>query len=197
MEINCQISWLRCIIKAIVTGKLVVIILYKCRCYSSIGKVYDAFMSYRHSIDKSEASADTWCSIGVLYQQQNQPMDALQAYICAVQLDRSHSAAWTDLGILYESCSQPKDALTCYVNAAKNAKSTANQTLTNRIKILQQQLANVPASYWQNRTKTLPSIQEAWTLPIPAELTSRQGATNQVCFTLISVCLYAMHLRLS
>ncbi|GLD45627.1 lysine-specific demethylase 6A-like protein [Lates japonicus] len=36
------------------------------RCYSSIGKVQDAFISYRQSIDKSEASADTWCSIGVL-----------------------------------------------------------------------------------------------------------------------------------
>jgi len=34
------------------------------RCLSSIGKVHDAFVSYRHSIDKSEASADTWCSIG-------------------------------------------------------------------------------------------------------------------------------------
>uniref|UniRef100_A0A8B9RBG8 [histone H3]-trimethyl-L-lysine(27) demethylase n=1 Tax=Astyanax mexicanus TaxID=7994 RepID=A0A8B9RBG8_ASTMX len=30
------------------------------RCYSSIGKVQDAFISYRQSIDKSEASADTW-----------------------------------------------------------------------------------------------------------------------------------------
>ena len=36
--------------------------------------------------------------IGVLYQQQAQPMDALQAYICAVQLDKNHSAAWTNLG---------------------------------------------------------------------------------------------------
>uniref|UniRef100_A0A8B9K2W4 [histone H3]-trimethyl-L-lysine(27) demethylase n=1 Tax=Astyanax mexicanus TaxID=7994 RepID=A0A8B9K2W4_ASTMX len=35
------------------------------RCYSSIGKVQDAFISYRQSIDKSEASADTWCSIGL------------------------------------------------------------------------------------------------------------------------------------
>ena len=34
------------------------------RCFSGIGKVHDAFVSYRHSIDKSEASADTWCSIG-------------------------------------------------------------------------------------------------------------------------------------
>uniref|UniRef100_A0A671QU35 [histone H3]-trimethyl-L-lysine(27) demethylase n=1 Tax=Sinocyclocheilus anshuiensis TaxID=1608454 RepID=A0A671QU35_9TELE len=35
------------------------------RCYSSIGKVQDAFISYRQSVDKSEASADTWCSIGL------------------------------------------------------------------------------------------------------------------------------------
>lgn len=34
------------------------------RCFSAIGKVHDAFVSYRQSIDKSEASADTWCSIG-------------------------------------------------------------------------------------------------------------------------------------
>ena len=48
------------------------------RCYASIGKVHDAFIAYRTSVDKSESNADTWCSIGVLYQQQNQPMDALQ-----------------------------------------------------------------------------------------------------------------------
>lgn len=78
-----------------------------------------SFNDYRNSVEKSEGNADTWCSIGVLYQQQNQPMDALQAYICAVQLDKSHSAAWTNLGILYESVSQPKDALACYINASR------------------------------------------------------------------------------
>jgi len=49
-----------------------------------MGKVHDAFVSYRQSIDKSEASADTWCSIGVLYQEQNQPMDALQVQLICV-----------------------------------------------------------------------------------------------------------------
>ena len=34
------------------------------RCYSRLNKVHDAFVSYRQSIDKSEANADTWCSIG-------------------------------------------------------------------------------------------------------------------------------------
>ncbi|KAF6072983.1 ubiquitously transcribed tetratricopeptide repeat containing, Y-linked [Phyllostomus discolor] len=148
------------------------------RCYSSIGKVQDAFISYRQSIDKSEASADTWCSIGVLYQQQNQPMDALQAYICAVQLDHGHAAAWMDLGTLYESCNQPQDAIKCYLNATRGKNCSNTSSLAGRIKFLQAQLCNLPQGSLQNKTKLLPSIEEAWSLPIPAELTSRQGAMN-------------------
>ncbi|XP_038956603.1 lysine-specific demethylase 6A isoform X5 [Rattus norvegicus] len=148
------------------------------RCYSCIGKVQDAFVSYRQSIDKSEASADTWCSIGVLYQQQNQPMDALQAYICAVQLDHGHAAAWMDLGILYESCNQTQDAIKCYLNATRSKSCSNTSVLISRIKFLQAQLCNLPQSSLQNKTKLLPSIEEAWSLPIPAELTSRQGAMN-------------------
>uniref|UniRef100_A0A8C9GPA6 [histone H3]-trimethyl-L-lysine(27) demethylase n=1 Tax=Piliocolobus tephrosceles TaxID=591936 RepID=A0A8C9GPA6_9PRIM len=148
------------------------------RCYSSIGKVQDAFISYRQSIDKSEASADTWCSIGVLYQQQNQPMDALQAYICAVQLDHGHATAWMDLGTLYESCNQPQDAIKCYLNATRSKRCSNTSTLAARIKFLQAQLCNLLQSSLQNKTKLLPSIEEAWSLPIPAELTSRQGAMN-------------------
>ncbi|XP_042544942.1 lysine-specific demethylase 6A-like isoform X2 [Dipodomys spectabilis] len=151
---------------------------YLGRCYSSIGKVQDAFISYRQSIDKSEASADTWCSIGVLYQQQNQPMDALQAYICAVQLDHGHAVAWMDLGTLYESCSQPGDAIKCYLNATRSKSCSNTSTLAARIKFLQAQFCNLPQSSLQNKTKLLPSIEEAWSLPIPAELTSRQGAMN-------------------
>uniref|UniRef100_A0A8C2BPN6 [histone H3]-trimethyl-L-lysine(27) demethylase n=1 Tax=Cyprinus carpio TaxID=7962 RepID=A0A8C2BPN6_CYPCA len=148
------------------------------RCYSSIGKVQDAFISYRQSIDKSEASADTWCSIGVLYQQQNQPMDALQAYICAVQLDHSHAAAWMDLGTLYESCNQPQDAIKCYINATCSKSCSNIPALTARIKCLQAQLCNLPQGSLPSKSKMLPSIEEAWSLPIPAELTSRQGALN-------------------
>ncbi|XP_031584100.2 lysine-specific demethylase 6A isoform X1 [Oreochromis aureus] len=148
------------------------------RCYSSIGKVQDAFISYRQSIDKSEASADTWCSIGVLYQQQNQPMDALQAYICAVQLDHSHAAAWMDLGTLYESCGQPHDAIKCYINATRSKACLNTAALTQRIKLLQAQLCNLQPGSLQNKSKMLPSIEEAWSLPIPAELTSRQGTLN-------------------
>lgn len=173
------------------------------RCFAGINKVHDAFIAYRNSVEKSEGNADTWCSIGVLYQQQNQPMDALQAYICAVQLDKSHSAAWTNLGILYESCAQPRDAFACYLNATKEDNSKENlsinrntnnnhsnnnnnspssggirdttttatsgskpQSLTQRIKFLQQNLALCPMPSITSKRRQLPSIEEAWNLPI-------------------------------
>ncbi|XP_042910327.1 histone demethylase UTY isoform X3 [Parasteatoda tepidariorum] len=147
------------------------------RSYSSLGKVHDAFVSYRSSVDKSEGNADTWCSIGVLYQNFQQPMDALQAYICSVQLDKSHTPAWTNLGILYENCNQPQDALKCYLNAS-NGKGPANPNLSSRIKILQNQLSVSPSSNTQRSSK-LPCIEDAWNFPISQEMASRQNAAVQ------------------
>ncbi|XP_018569203.1 lysine-specific demethylase 6A isoform X2 [Anoplophora glabripennis] len=165
------------------------------RCYASIGKVHDAFIAYRNSVEKSEGNADTWCSIGVLYQQQNQPMDALQAYICAVQLDKCHSAAWANLGILYENSLQARDAYACYLNSSRglsNRGSTEEATnsiklpkiclqkvgmnphLTQRINFLQTHLANAPMPSVTSQRRQLLSIEEAWNLPISAEMSSRQ-----------------------
>ncbi|XP_011634228.1 histone demethylase UTY isoform X2 [Pogonomyrmex barbatus] len=169
------------------------------RCLAASGKVHEAFVAYRNSVEKSEGNADTWCSIGVLYQQQNQPMDALQAYICAVQLDKSHSAAWTNLGILYESVSQPKDALACYVNASRGNSNIANCTgpfvglggvksggnnpmnpsLQQRISFLQSHLSQAPMPSVAAKRRQLPSIEEAWNLPISAEMSSRQQQQQQ------------------
>ncbi|XP_074760908.1 lysine-specific demethylase 6A isoform X19 [Athene noctua] len=148
------------------------------RCYSSIGKVQDAFISYRQSIDKSEASADTWCSIGVLYQQQNQPMDALQAYICAVQLDHGHAAAWMDLGTLYESCNQPQDAIKCYLNATRSKNCNNTSALAARIKYLQ----NTSDVWSSGHTVSHPPVQQqihSWCLT-PQKLQMRQTGVAQV-----------------
>ncbi|XP_032187381.1 lysine-specific demethylase 6A isoform X8 [Mustela erminea] len=148
------------------------------RCYSSIGKVQDAFISYRQSIDKSEASADTWCSIGVLYQQQNQPMDALQAYICAVQLDHGHAAAWMDLGTLYESCNQPQDAIKCYLNATRSKSCSNTSALAARIKYLQ----STPDNWSGGHAASQPPVQQqahSWCLT-PQKLQMRQTGVAQV-----------------
>ncbi|XP_047620495.1 lysine-specific demethylase 6A isoform X21 [Phacochoerus africanus] len=148
------------------------------RCYSSIGKVQDAFISYRQSIDKSEASADTWCSIGVLYQQQNQPMDALQAYICAVQLDHGHAAAWMDLGTLYESCNQPQDAIKCYLNATRSKSCSNTSALAARIKYLQ----NTSDNWSSGHAVSHPPVQQqghSWCLT-PQKLQMRPTGVAQV-----------------
>ncbi|XP_036857406.1 lysine-specific demethylase 6A isoform X7 [Manis javanica] len=148
------------------------------RCYSSIGKVQDAFISYRQSIDKSEASADTWCSIGVLYQQQNQPMDALQAYICAVQLDHGHAAAWMDLGTLYESCNQPQDAIKCYLNATRSKSCSNTSALAARIKYLQ----NTSDNWSSGHGVSHPPVQQqahSWCLT-PQKLQMRPTGVAQV-----------------
>jgi histone demethylase len=157
---------------------------YLGRCYSALRDVNSAFNNYRKSIDKSEACADTWCSIGVLYQEQKQFMDALQAFICAVQLDPNHQEAWKDLGVLYEAKGQYHDAFVCYrrsINckpvagidtsaSGNSAKEPNDEQLLHRSKILQDSEPPII-----NQSK-LPSIEEAWTLPIPAELTQRQTA---------------------
>uniref|UniRef100_A0A8C0XN11 [histone H3]-trimethyl-L-lysine(27) demethylase n=1 Tax=Castor canadensis TaxID=51338 RepID=A0A8C0XN11_CASCN len=138
-----------------------------------------AIQYLQKSLEADPNSGQSWYFLGsVLYQQQNQPMDALQAYICAVQLDHGHAAAWMDLGTLYESCNQPQDAIKCYLNATRSKSCSNTSALAARIKYLQAQLCNLPQGSLQNKTKLLPSIEEAWSLPIPAELTSRQGAMN-------------------
>ncbi|XP_026307503.1 histone demethylase UTY isoform X3 [Piliocolobus tephrosceles] len=138
-----------------------------------------AIQYLQKSLEADPNSGQSWYFLGsVLYQQQNQPMDALQAYICAVQLDHGHATAWMDLGTLYESCNQPQDAIKCYLNATRSKRCSNTSTLAARIKFLQAQLCNLLQSSLQNKTKLLPSIEEAWSLPIPAELTSRQGAMN-------------------
>ncbi|XP_045491735.1 lysine-specific demethylase 6A isoform X2 [Colias croceus] len=142
------------------------------RCFAAQGKVHDAFIAYRNSVEKSEGNADTWCSIGVLYQQQNQPMDALQAYICAVQLDKGHSAAWTNLGSLYESCQMPRDAFACYNNGG-SAATASNTALRQRLAFLRAHLAHAPMPSVTGKRRPLPSIEEAWNLPISAEMSSR------------------------
>lgn len=151
---------------------------YLGRCYGeTLNKAHEAFLNYRHSIDKSEADADTWCSIGVLYHQQNQPMDALQAFICAVELDPEHSAAWTNLGVLYEVHAQFNDALACFRNAIKF--NPAPEPLKARIIVLEKEL-QTSAHFSSTRTAPpnssfrLPCLKDAWGQPIPSELRVRQ-----------------------
>uniref|UniRef100_A0A182QXW3 JmjC domain-containing protein n=1 Tax=Anopheles farauti TaxID=69004 RepID=A0A182QXW3_9DIPT len=63
-----------------------------------------------------------------------------------------------------------------------SGNSSANsrlQSLTQRIKFLQQHLGNAPMPSITSKRRQLPSIEEAWNLPISNEMSSRQQQTTQ------------------
>jgi lysine-specific demethylase 6A len=53
------------------------------------------------------------------------------------------------------------------------------QSLTQRIKFLQSQLAHAPMPSITSKRRQLPSIEEAWNLPISNEMSSRQQQSVQ------------------
>ncbi|XP_017476900.1 PREDICTED: lysine-specific demethylase 6A-like [Rhagoletis zephyria] len=146
------------------------------RCHASLSKIHDAFISYRHSVEKAEANADTWCSIGNLYQQQNQPLDALQAYICSAQLKKDHEAAWTNLGTLYENHGQVHDAYKCYIHATRRRGTKANPALVERLQFLKTALANFPQIAPSGSQQKIPSLEEAWNHSVSNEMATRQNS---------------------
>ena len=83
--------------------------------------------------------------------------------------------------MLYESTRQPQDALACY----NNAKGANSPHLHQRIKYLKAQLSNLPPAPpppMQTgpgmKPKQLPSVEEAWNVPISNEMTSRHPAPS-------------------
>lgn len=151
------------------------------RCFTNIGRFQDAFSAYRSVIDREESTADTWCSIGVLYHRQNQPTDALQAYIRSVQFNKRHKIAWTNLGILYESHNQFHDALKCYQHALMSTPNEADSSLQSRVDYIQKQVAEVE-SFFCNGSKQkltsdkLLSLEELWNLE--SKISSGNSVTN-------------------
>lgn len=151
------------------------------RCFTDIGKFQDAFASYRSVVDREESTADTWCSIGVLYQRQNQPTDALQAYMRSVQFDKQHKVAWTNLGILYESHNQFHDALKCYQHALVSSLGEVDGSLQARVSYIQKQVAEVE-SFFCNGSKQrlgsdkLLSLEDLWNLE--SKISADNSSTN-------------------
>lgn len=143
---------------------------YLGRCSTNVGKFQDAFAFYRSVIDKEESTADTWCSIGVLYQRQNQPWDALQAYIRSVQYDKKHAVAWMNLGFLYEGHNQFRDALKCYQHALRSNSSHIDQnSLQSRVNYIQEHINDFGKISSNNGTTDmgsdkLLSLEDLWNM---------------------------------
>lgn len=59
------------------------------------------------------------------------------------------------------------------------AANSSKENLAQRLKFLQNQLAHAPMPSITSKRRQLPSIEEAWNLPISAEMSSRQQQTAQ------------------
>ncbi|XP_053677478.1 histone demethylase UTY isoform X2 [Anopheles nili] len=64
-------------------------------------------------------------------------------------------------------------------SASTTSSSNRSQSLTQRIKFLQQHLGNAPMPSITSKRRQLPSIEEAWNLPISNEMSSRQQQSAQ------------------
>ncbi|ETN61612.1 histone demethylase UTY [Anopheles darlingi] len=63
--------------------------------------------------------------------------------------------------------------------ASARDSNSRSQSLAQRIKFLQQHLGNAPMPSITSKRRQLPSIEEAWNLPISNEMSSRQQQTAQ------------------
>uniref|UniRef100_A0A182VTR3 JmjC domain-containing protein n=1 Tax=Anopheles minimus TaxID=112268 RepID=A0A182VTR3_9DIPT len=75
----------------------------------------------------------------------------------------------------------PNSLLTVLGDLSNNSNGghSRSQNLTQRIKFLQQHLGNAPMPSITSKRRQLPSIEEAWNLPISNEMSSRQQQTAQ------------------
>lgn len=64
-------------------------------------------------------------------------------------------------------------------DTAASTDNSANESLAQRVKFLQTKLAHAPMPSITSKRRQLPSIEEAWNLPISAEMSSRQQQTAQ------------------
>uniref|UniRef100_A0A0N4ZK20 JmjC domain-containing protein n=1 Tax=Parastrongyloides trichosuri TaxID=131310 RepID=A0A0N4ZK20_PARTI len=137
-------------------------------------KAHFAFTQYRQSFDKGESEADTWCSIGVLYRQQEQTIDALQAFTSSLRIDPKHSITWYNLGDLYEKHLNFHDALECYKTAV-GFDFIEKEKVKKRIAVLEKELQFVsPEQLAQNSAQVVkpPPLKEAMQLALPTEISN-------------------------
>ena len=148
------------------------------RVFAQLGDTVKAFNSYKKAFESKSCSPLIWCSIGILYHQQQQALDALQAYICSLQLDPGCTPSWINLAILYEACGQNIDALLCYRNTIKYFNETPSllntwtpNALQNKIQFLESLAGGNESSHLALTTmsKNLPTLKLAWSLPVPIE----------------------------
>ncbi|XP_052867166.1 histone demethylase UTY [Anopheles cruzii] len=89
------------------------------------------------------------------------------------------SGATTPSGSTISSTTNHSSVAGATSSESNSGAASRTQSLGQRIKFLQQHLGNAPMPSITSKRRQLPSIEEAWNLPISNEMSSRQQQTAQ------------------
>ncbi|KAI5711911.1 hypothetical protein M8J75_004200 [Diaphorina citri] len=159
------------------------------RCFAAVGKVHDAVLYQQQNqpmdalqayicavqLDKSHSAA--WTNLGILYESVNQPRDACACYINATRRSDTNN----NNNNSSNNNNLPSNSVSALGQASLkiNSFSGMSQNVSQRIRFLQSHLGNAPMPSITSKRRVLPSIEEAWNLPISAEMSSRQQQAQQ------------------
>ncbi|TRY75310.1 hypothetical protein TCAL_01654, partial [Tigriopus californicus] len=122
------------------------------RCHAAMGKVHEAFIAYRNSVDKSESNADTWCSIGVFHSMKSKQLPSVEE-------------AW-NLPVSNEMAGRQSNAMKgAKVSAPQNGPSDPNK----RFKSESNPGNNAPPALTPQQLQTLHHLQSQASLVPPQQ----------------------------
>ncbi|KAI5755547.1 hypothetical protein M8J77_017866 [Diaphorina citri] len=125
-----------------------------------------------------DASPCTFTKLeGILYESVNQPRDACACYINATRRSDTNN----NNNNSSNNNNLPSNSVSALGQASLkiNSFSGMSQNVSQRIRFLQSHLGNAPMPSITSKRRVLPSIEEAWNLPISAEMSSRQQQAQQ------------------
>ncbi|XP_055386671.1 lysine-specific demethylase 6A [Condylostylus longicornis] len=161
--------------------------------WCSIGVLYqqqnqptDALQAYICAVQLDKNHRAAWTNLGILYESCSQPKDALACYINATRALDSNSDSPLTLSINNSNLLSHTQSLSTLSKKQLLKDITTGggvggkpQNLLQRIQFLQTQLAQAPMPSITSKRRQLFSIEEAWNLPISAEMSSRQQQQQQ------------------
>uniref|UniRef100_A0A1B0DDE7 Uncharacterized protein n=1 Tax=Phlebotomus papatasi TaxID=29031 RepID=A0A1B0DDE7_PHLPP len=148
--------------------------------WCSIGVLYqqqnqpmDALQAYICAVQLDKSHKAAWTNLGILYESCSQPRDAFACFLNATRTQQTQEAAVAVVGSIVGGNQQQQQQQQGQGQGQGPVVGKLNN-LQQRIKFLQSQLAHAPMPSITSKRRQLPSIEEAWNLPISAEMSSRQ-----------------------
>ena len=144
--------------------------------YQQQNQPMDALQAYICAVQLDKSHSAAWTNLGILYESCSQPRDAFACYLNATKNSDAKDNSHQIVSLSSTNSSFVKGNLSDSTITTSGGKP---QSLAQRIKFLQQHLAQAPMPSITSKRRQLPSIEEAWNLPISNEMSSRQQQSAQ------------------